>query len=50
MLIPWFWSLPLQCNKKNSDDGAGSHQEKDEIGGQVKGYIQFTVKTREFKS
>ncbi|TNN04215.1 hypothetical protein fugu_001244 [Takifugu bimaculatus] len=24
-----------QCNKKNSDDGAGSLQEKDEIGGQV---------------
>lgn len=48
----FFLSFSSQCNKKNSNDGAGSHQEKDEVSGQVEKqeYIQFTVKTDKFNS
>lgn len=35
VFISHFWSSSSQCNKKNSNDGAGSHQEKDEVSGQV---------------
>lgn len=47
-----FWSSSLQCNKKNSHDGADSPQEKDEVNGQVgkQEYIQFTDKTGKLKS
>lgn len=41
--IPCFWSSALQCNKKNSDNGSGSQQEKDEVGGQVNKKIHYPI-------
>lgn len=32
----FFTDLSVQCNKKQSDNGADSHQEGDEVNGQVK--------------